>query len=376
MAIHQISNVQLVAVYPIEEMKASPDVNEALTSSKHFNLEHRLSSEISSIEAPRKWHWKKAVNLAICSIYEEGIRRPWTTLAQGIIATVGLSAIYPNAVGSWACLKTFDVVPLSDMESSNLETAMVAAQGIGNTGMAVTYMVQLYELIFHPIFHRFISEPYNRRICHEITKAYNLAIIKANSPCEKEFLVQRTNRELLRYGGLPLSKNINIDEIQQQINRDLKHRLRKKNIIYLTARQIKQDINTSSWEQFSAKTAKTVVIVGLVGICSAILSIGTYGCFKPFDLQNPSELESSDPHKVENAVANYANAGHGLEYVAVMGMLGFKGIQSIIGNQYKKVIHQQIHQSYMSHLVKEELSSEESNLLFQRMQQTFSQHNC
>lgn len=362
-----------------EETKGEIDqtiINVTGETLKQFELEKRLHAILNPIEERRKWSLKKVICLAFDSFCKEKENHPLKTLAKVTISLVGLGAIYPAVIGSWACIKTLQVIPLSDMESSDRETAMLAAQGIGNVGMAITYMVHLQEFVFHPIVQLF-TDPYNQKICEEIRTIYSKALLinRARMSTEEiRFLIKRENKELSHYNGLAVSDTADVDEIQDQIDQSLKTRLSVRNIIHLTTLQIKKDVANSSWIDIATKIAKTALVVGLVGGSSFILGTGTYGCYKPFDLQDPYELESSDPKEVQDATANYANTGHGLEYLAIMGILGLEGIRSTIGGQYKTVMHQQIREVYRPLIEAKSQRKNVSDLLNKRMKQTLSQY--
>jgi hypothetical protein len=194
------------------------------------------------------------------------------------------------------------------------------------------------------------------------------------SPEEIDFLIQRENGDLAHYQGFPVSDLVCVDEIQDQIDSELQKKLSMRNVIGLTIGQCMEDVEHSTGAERTKKISKIVLLVGIVGVSCSILAVGTYGCFKPFDLQNPDELESSDPKKVDDAVANYANAGHGLEYVAVIGIIGFRALQSMMGDQYKKVISQQIQETYRPFIEDGAQSRDGSDLLYRRMNQALSEY--
>lgn len=353
---------------------ATQTENEAGQNLKKFELENRLQKILQAIEEAKKSPLKKSIRFVFDSFCQEGKKRPLITLTKVIVSIAGLGAIYPAIVGSWACIKTLIVIPLSELESADRETAMIAAQGIGNAGMAITYMVQLHEFVFHPIT-RLFTKPYKATICEEIRTIYNKTLLENRAdmnPEEIDFLIQRENEDLSHYNGFSVSDTINIDEIQNKIDCEIEKRLSLKNVILLTISQIKKDVQGSSWVEISLKIAKAAIVVGLAGGSSFILSVGTYGCYKPFALQSPIELESSDATKVTDAVANYANAGHGLEYVAVMGILCLKAIRSIVGSQYDKALRSQIQQVYREHIEDKSQPRDVSDLLHKRMKQELS----
>lgn len=301
----------------------------------------------------------KTCALAIKTLRHEIQNRPCRTLAKGIIALALLSAAYPAVIGFWACLKTFQITPLGDMESSNHEVAMLAAQNIGNTGMAITYIWQLREFVWHPITHLF-KEKYNEAACKEIKNHYR-SINKHDSD-EVKSLVKSENEQLANYDGLPTAPDIYIEDIQQEINKNFSTR----QIVYLTACQIKSDMSAASCWTIAKKTNLAFFVIALLSFSSAVLFAGTYGAYKPFALQSPFDLASSDSKKVETAVANYANVGHGLEYVATIGILTYKAMLFLFGKQYRKAMKTQINSVYNTHLQNSSLSIGASKLLEKR----------
>lgn len=345
-----------------------------------FETMHAIQERIDRIFEvsidPEQWTMAKKMHLAFEALYEAGRRSPGDIITKGVISCIALSAIYPAVIGSWACLRTLELIPLRDLESTDRATAMTASQGIGNVGMAVTYMVQLEEFVFHPITHLFINE-YNRRVCEEITGAYSKILLQNRvqlHPCEIDLIIERENTMLSRYNGLPIADQVDISERQEAIEKAIEQKLSLRNILPLLLTQVGEDISHSSHELIAKKTAEIVVIAGLLGFISYVLIAGTYGCFKPFSLQNPEEIGSSDQTKVQNATANYANAGHGLEYVAVLGMLFMKAMKTAVGSQYKQVVRTQIREAYLPHIKAE--VQKNSDLLYKRMAQTLANHKC
>ncbi len=344
-------------------VKQTDEIDETKFTS--YQLEQRLSPKFRD----KKMSARKFTCLVKDLFYHEMKTKPWETLAKSMLSLVGLSTIYPAAIGSWACLKTFQVTPLSELESSDLPVAMSASQNIGNTGMAITYMVQLHEFVFHPITGLF-KQTYNKKVCEEI-RAYYSDVLEKNklSPIEANYLVERINKELSDYSGLPMSAKVDVNndvtELQSVIDASIEKRLSTRRIIHLTARQMKEDTFSSS--KIATKIITTVTSLGILGFCCVVLGIGTYGCYKPFDLQSPYDLASSDSKKVENAIANYANTGHGLEYVATMALIFFKTVKLLIGKHHRKVVIKQVRDAYQPSFENPELSKDTKDLLHQRM---------
>ena len=339
----------------------------------NYEIEGQLQPLLNAIDESNKLTWKKVICLLGAALREEGEMRPMTTVVKAIVSLVGLSAIFPNVIGSLACLKTLEVIPLSDMESTDRETAMGAVQGIGNVGMTVTYITQLEEFLFHPMV-LMIKKPYYKKVCEEIRAVYSRALLENRlsiSPDAIDFLIERENKELAHYQGLPVSDTVQFDEIQDQLDSELEQKLSAKNIIVLTIGQSLEDMGNSSGIEKIAKVSGSILLLGLAGVSCSLLAVSTYGCFKAFDVQNFEELASTDSEEVGNAIANYANTGHGLEYIAVSGILGFKALQTIFGHSYKKVMCRQIEEVYRPHLQAKQ-SQNESELLYRRMKQELS----
>lgn len=301
---------------------------------------------------------KEVIFLCWNELHTEWKKKPLDTTCKAIASLVGLSAIYPAVIGSWACIKTLFVIPISDMESHNREIAMAAAQGIGNAGMGITYITQIEEFVIHPITQLFINV-FHKKICKTIKEKYQKSFdnLDKNNEEVMNLLIQKINLQLLGYNGLTISKCFfeapiqkQVDDIQNQIDREIEEKLSLKNLVYLLPQQIKKDTQNSSWIETLKKTTKTVMTFSLIGACCCVLGIGTYGCYKPFDLQDPNELASSDQNKVKDAIANYANTGHGLEYLAVSGILTYRGIKSTVGKQYNTVMSDNIRNIYDSHI--------------------------
>jgi len=363
-----IRNSSIEPIFDVEEME--------IEHLRDFELENRMRTILIPVEEARKWSLQKVVGKVFMSLFIEGKERPLSTIAKTTISLAGLSAIYPAAVGSWACIKTLQMIPVSDLESTDRATAALAAQGIGNAGMAITYMFHLREFVFHPISRLFITR-YNKLVCKEIRDVYSKVLLKNRvrmSSEEIDFLIQRENRDLSCFNGLAISDTININVIQSDIKSKLKKRLTMKNISCLTAQQIKKDIINSSWVETLEKISQITLLVGLMGVASSILIVGTYGCYKPFALQNPVELKSFDPEQVFEATANFANAGHGLEYVAVIAVLGCTAIRLIAGDLYNKVICQEIRNVYRHYIEDRSQPRAISDLLHRHMKQEFSHY--
>jgi hypothetical protein len=324
------------------------------------------------IDAQLARPYNKVIRQALASVIEEVRTTPFIFSAKAVISLVGLAAIFPAFIGAWACLKTFQVVPLSDLESSDYSTATGAAQNIGNTGMAVTYMVQLYEFVFHPIAHLFINS-YNRRVCREITEVYDRALSENQNftPDQRAFLVEKKNDRLAHYHGLAEGDCLDLTQIQSQIDEEKRNRLSTVKIFRLLKRQIAVDIENSSYVNTAVKSLFIFIATGLVSLSIPILVIGTYGCYKPFVLQNPFDLASSNQSKVADATANYANTGHALEYLAVAAILSIKVVQYILRDSYHRVKNQQIQESYENALNICNPNPAVRDLFYQRMNQEF-----
>lgn len=338
-----------------------------------FEIAQSLSPITMEIDTQLARPYNKVIRQALASVIEEVRTTPFIFSAKAAISLVGLAAIFPAFIGTWACLKTFQVVPLSDLESSDYLTATEAAQNIGNTGMAVTYMFQLYEFVFHPIAHLFINS-YNRRVCREITEVYD-RVLRENqnlTPDQRVFLVEKKNDRLAHYHGLAEGDCLDLTEIQSQIDEEKRTRLSTGKIFPLLKRQITLDLQNSSYVNTAVKGLFIFLATGLVSLSIPILVIGTYGCYKPFVLQSPFDLASSDPLKIADATANYANTGHGLEYLAVAAILSVKVVQYILRGSYHRLKNQQIQESYENGLNICNATPAVRDLFYQRMNQEFT----
>lgn len=341
-----------------------------IAPTRRSEIEQSLGHITQKIDVQLDRTYFKMIRQIFVSVVGELRATPLSFSAKAVISLIGLSSIFPAFIGTWACLKTLQVIPLSNLESSDYATAKAAAQGIGNTGMAVTYMVQLYEFVFHPIGHLFMHS-YYRRVCKEISEVYD-NVLQQNQQLtleQRALLVEKKNDRLAYYYGLPEGDCVDLTEIQSNIDKEKRSRLSTGQILQHMRGQIARDFKNSSCVNKVVKAAFITLAIGLVGLSLPILVIGTYGCYKPFVLQSPFDLDSSDPVRVQDATANYANAGHALEYLAVGAILSVKVVQYILGGSYRRIRNQQIQACYENALANSNANQAMEDLFYQRMRQ-------
>ena len=111
-------------------------------------------------------------------------------------------------------------------------------------------------------------------------------------------------------------------------------------------RSIVKDAKNSSCCSILGKIAKSTVLFLGTAASSYPLAVGIYGCFKPFDLQDPNDLFSSNTTDLQNATLNYANLGHGLEYAVTGCVFAVFTLKSMMGSQSRTVMKELLDEAY------------------------------
>lgn len=341
-----------------------------------FEVEEELGAVLENIATAKEgiFHSRKIVFLTAKEFQQEAVAHPCTMASKCALAIIALGGIPMIIIGSLACFNYYRISPVDQVFTSIPDMI-----NYSNEGQAITYLAQAVEFILMPTTILFFKKPYNKARNLAIRSIYLEKITQPTlSLSQVHFLIDRANRDLAKYGHLPLPIGDSLEEICQLKNRleaieeeveyDKSRLLSLRHITYLVTCDMLKEIKSASMLSSLKKGFFSFALIGTTAAVWHPLMMGVFGNIAPFNQQSPLGLISEDSEVIENATSLYSNLGHVPEYIATGLIISGLSLKILFGQKYCRIRCQLMDQIYDRHIKNGELDPRISDVLYRKKQ--------
>lgn len=341
-----------------------------------FELEEELGAVLKNIETAKEgiFYSRKIVFLTAKEFQQESVAHPCITASKCALVIIALGGLPMVVIGSVACFNYYRISPIDQVF-----TSVPAMINYSNEGQSITYLAQAVEFILMPAALLFLKNPYNKAKTKAIKSIYLEKIAQATlSLSQVHFLIDRANRDLAKYGHLPLPVGDSSDEIyylknqleaiEEELEHDKYKLLSLRHITYLVTCDMLKEVKSASMLSSLKKGLFSFALIGATAAAWQPLMMGVFGNIAPFNQQSPLGLLSDDPEVLENTTSLYSNLGHVPEYIATGLLISGVSLKILFWEKYCRIRRQLIDQIYDKHIRNSELDPRISDLLYRKKQ--------